>query len=57
MVMVWVLLLVLVAVALGILGTVIKGLLYLLGIGIAVFVLALVIGALTARHRNRRPTR
>ncbi|HEX4291041.1 MAG TPA: PRC-barrel domain-containing protein [Trebonia sp.] len=49
------LLLVLAAVALGILGAVIKGLLFLLFIGIAVFIVAFVV--LGASMRRRRPVR
>ena len=45
------LLLVLVAIVLGILGVVVKGLLYLLFIGIVVFLGALVLGALRIRRR------
>ena len=48
------LLLVIVAIALGIVGVVVKGLLYLLIIGIVVFLGALVLGALRMR---RRPVR
>ena len=49
-----VLFLVLVAVALGIVGFVVKGLIYLLIIGILVFLFALV---LLGRGRRRRPAR
>jgi hypothetical protein len=45
------LLLVIIAVALGIVGVVAKGLLFLLFIGIVVFVGALVFGALRMRRR------
>ena len=45
------LLLVIVAVALGIVGVVAKGLLFLLFIGIVVFLGALVLGALRMRRR------
>lgn len=55
--MVWFLLLLLVAVALGLVGIVVKGLLYLLAIGIVVFLAALVVGALSLRRAGRRPTR
>ncbi|SEL27663.1 hypothetical protein [Streptacidiphilus jiangxiensis] len=55
--MVLVLLLILVAVALGIIGTVAKGLLYLLVIGVIIFLGALLLGALRFRHGARRPTR
>jgi hypothetical protein len=53
------LLLVIVAMVLGILGVVVKGLLYLLFIGIAVFLGAFLIGALWTRRRaaRRRHTR
>jgi hypothetical protein len=50
------LLLVIVAMALGIVGVVVKGLLYLLIIGIAVFLGALFLGAVRMRPR-RRPGR
>jgi hypothetical protein len=46
------LLLVIVAVALGIVGVVAKGLLFLLFIGIVVFLGALVFGALRMRRRS-----
>ncbi len=45
------LLLVIVAMALGILGVVVKGVLYLLFIGIVVFLGALLLGALRMRRR------
>ncbi len=52
------LLLVIVAIVLGIVGVVVKGLLYLLIIGIVVFAGALVLGALRMRRRpGRRPAR
>lgn len=52
------LLLVIVAIVLGIVGVVAKGLLYLLIIGIAVFLAALVLAALRIRRRpGRRPAR
>jgi hypothetical protein len=52
------LLLVIAAIALGIVGVVAKGLLYLLIIGIAVFVAALVLAALRMRRRpGKRPAR
>jgi hypothetical protein len=52
------LLLVLVAMVLGIVGVVVKGLLYLLIIGIVVFLGALVLGGLRIRRRpSRRPAR
>ncbi|HEX9043228.1 MAG TPA: hypothetical protein VF838_19795 [Trebonia sp.] len=53
--MVFFLLLILVAVALGIIGAVVKGLLYLLIIGVVVFLSAFVL--LGARGRRRRPAR
>lgn len=58
--MVFFLLLILVAVALGIVGAVIKGLLYLLVIGVIVFLGAFVVLGLrlrTGRGRRRRPVR
>jgi hypothetical protein len=48
------LLLVIVAIVLGIVGVVAKGLLYLLFIGIVVFLGALVLGALRIRRRPGR---
>ena len=52
------LLLVLVAIVLGIVGVVVKGLLYLLLIGIVVFLGALVLSALRIRRRpGKRPAR
>ena len=52
------LLLVIVAIVLGIVGVAAKGLLYLLFIGILVFLGALVLGALRMRRRpGRRPAR
>ncbi len=54
------LLLILVAVALGIIGAVIKGLLYLLVIGVVVFLCAFVVLGLrlrTGHGRRRRPVR
>jgi hypothetical protein len=48
------LLLVIVAIVLGIVGVVAKGLLYLLIIGIVVFIGALVLGAVRMRSRPRR---
>ena len=50
------LLLVIVAMVLGIVGVVAKGLLYLLFIGIAVFLAALVLGALRMRRRPGKPS-
>jgi TM2 domain-containing membrane protein YozV len=49
--------LVIVAIALGIVGVVVKGLLYLLIIGIVVFLVALLLGALRLRRSGRRPAR
>jgi hypothetical protein len=52
------LLLVIVAMVLGIVGVAVKGLLYLLFIGIAVFLGALLLGALRIRRRpGKRSTR
>jgi hypothetical protein len=52
------LLLVIVAIVLGIVGVAAEGLLYLLFIGIVVFLGALVMGALRMRRRpGRRPAR
>ena len=52
------LLLVIAAIALGIVGVVAKGLLYLLIIGIAVFLAALILATLRMRRRpGRRPAR
>ena len=52
------LLLVIVAIVLGIVGVVAKGLLYLLFIGIAVFLGALLLGALRMRRRpGKHPAR
>jgi hypothetical protein len=52
------LLLVIAAIVLGIVGVAAKGLLYLLFIGIAVFLTALVLAALRMRRRpGRRPAR
>jgi hypothetical protein len=48
------LLLVIAAIVLGIVGVVAKGLLYLLIIGIAVFLGALILAALRMRRRPRR---
>jgi hypothetical protein len=48
------LLLVIAAIVLGIVGVVAKGLLYLLIIGIVVFVVALVLAGLLMRRRPRR---
>ena len=52
------LLLVIAAIVLGIVGVAAKGLLYLLIIGIAVFLVALILAALRIRRRpGRRPAR
>jgi hypothetical protein len=51
------LLLIIVAIVLGIVGVVAKGLLYLLIIGVVVFIGALVLGALRMRRPGRRQTR
>lgn len=52
------LLLVIAAIALGIVGVVVKGLLYLLIIGIGIFLGALLLAALRMRRRpGRRPAR
>jgi hypothetical protein len=48
------LLLVIVAIVLGLVGVVVKGLLFLLFIGIAVFFVALLFGALRMRRRGGR---
>jgi hypothetical protein len=48
---------VIVAIVLGIVGVVVKGLLYLLIIGIVVFLVALLLGALRMRPRRRPPAR
>ncbi len=48
------LLLVIVAIALGIVGVVVKGLLYLLFTGIGVLLVAFLLGALWMRRRNSR---
>jgi hypothetical protein len=48
------LLLVIVAIVLGIVGIVVKGLLYLLFIGIVVFLAALLLGTLWTRRRAAR---
>jgi hypothetical protein len=49
------LLLVIVAIVLGLVGVVVKGLLFLLFIGIVVFLGALVLGALRIRGRSGKP--
>ena len=48
------LLLVIAAIALGIVGVVVKGLLYLLFTGIGVLLVAFLLGALWMRRRTRR---
>jgi hypothetical protein len=48
------LLLVIIAIVLGLVGTVVKGLLFLLFIGIFVFLGALLLGALRMRRRPRK---
>ncbi|MCX5208503.1 hypothetical protein OG689_04200 [Kitasatospora sp. NBC_00240] len=55
--MAWLLFLVLAAVVLGILGATVKGLFYLLVVGILVFACALLFGAARLRRTGRRPTR
>jgi hypothetical protein len=50
------LLLVIVAIVLGLVGVVVKGLLYLLFIGIVVFLAALIFAALRMRRRPGRRT-
>jgi len=51
------LLLILIAVALGIVGEVVNGLFYLLIIGIVIFLAAFIVLGLQMRHRRRRPVR
>jgi hypothetical protein len=51
------LLLIIVAIVLGIVGVVVKGLLYLLIIGIVVLLGALILGALRMRRPGRRQAR
>ena len=51
------LLLVIVAIALGIVGVVVKGLLYLLFTGIGVLLIAFLLGALWMRRRSSRKHR
>lgn len=54
--MAWFLLIIIVAIALGIIGVVVKGLLYLLVIGIIVFLVDLVfLGSRIGRGRKRPP--
>ncbi|MFI6448868.1 hypothetical protein [Kitasatospora sp. NPDC050543] len=52
-----VLLLIIVALVLGILGVVVKGVLYLLFIGVVVLAVAMTISAVRFRHGGRRPSR
>ena len=51
------LLLVIAAMALGIVGVVVKGLLYLLFTGIGVLLVAFLLGAMWMRHRSSRRRR
>jgi hypothetical protein len=51
------LLLVIVAIALGIVGVVVKGLLYLLTIGVVILIADLVFAAVRLRRSGRRPGR
>lgn len=51
------LLLIIVAIALGIVGVVVKGLLYLLIIGVVVLLAALFLVGVRLRRSGRRPTR
>ena len=55
--LVFLLLLVIAAMALGILGVVVKGLLYLLFTGIGVLLIAFLLGALWMRRRSARKHR
>ncbi|MER8188271.1 hypothetical protein [Kitasatospora sp. NPDC094015] len=55
--MAWILLLVIVAIVLGLVGAVVHGLLYLLAIGIVVFLLAVLLSAARFRRGGRGPTR
>ncbi|MFF1903074.1 hypothetical protein [Kitasatospora sp. NPDC058218] len=55
--MLWVLLLVIAAIVLGLIGAVVKGLAYLLVIGVVVFLVALALAAVRARRAGRPPTR
>ncbi|HLI23510.1 MAG TPA: hypothetical protein VKU91_01040 [Acidimicrobiales bacterium] len=45
---------ILVAIVLGLIGVVVKGLIYLLVIGVVIFVLNLVVHGARLRHRSRR---
>ena len=51
------LLLIVAGIALGIVGAIVKGLLYLLIIGIVVFVVAILLGALRMRRPGKRQVR
>jgi predicted cobalt transporter CbtA len=55
--MAWFLLLVIVAIALGIVGVVVKGLIYLLIIGVVILVADLIFGAVRFRRSGRSPGR
>ncbi|MFC5910564.1 hypothetical protein [Streptacidiphilus monticola] len=55
--MAWILLLIIIAVALGLVGAVVHGLLYLLVIGVIVFLIALVLGATVFRRGGRHAAR
>ena len=55
--MVWFLLFIIVAIALGIVGFVVKGLLYLLIIGVIVFLVDLIFFGARLRGGRRRPAR
>ena len=50
----FILILVIVAIALGIVGVVVKGLLWLLFIGIVIFIGGILLGACGMRRRHRR---
>jgi hypothetical protein len=56
-VLAFILFLVIVAIVLGIVGVVVKGLLWLLFIGIVIFLGGLLLGAWGARRRRRRRAR
>lgn len=55
--MAWILLLVIVAIALGIVGVVVKGLIYLLIIGAVILVADLIFAAVRFRRSGRSPGR
>jgi hypothetical protein len=55
--MAWFLFLVIAAIALGIVGVVVKGLFYLLIIGVVLFLVDLVLGGLFWGRRRSRPAR